>query len=317
MFHENIPAPLNPVPNNKSTMKTPPKKSQVFQQSVESVIKVRCSGSLVMLRWFVVILAAAIVAACSAHASTNNLLFIWPSGWSTAGCATFEVPSVLAGTGPCTYGTGSWPQGAGTNGACPLYDGSVQLSVGCGIGGSGFAWKTIAAAPNVQYTLTVEGGAQNWWLPTGEIRLVFLDANSAIISSNIVETCLSINNPNASPPVALYDTGVPYQNWTNVATSPVGTAFLTVMLCNPNGLGTAWFDYPYLTAPINPLVPTPLQWGYSAGVLTLSWSNAALHLQAQTNALNGNWSDYPGGETSPVNITPNNSLGDVFFRLSN
>ena len=70
----------------------------------------------------------------------------------------------------------------------------------------------------------------------------------------------------------------------------------------------------YLLVPVP--TPTPLQWSYSAGVLTLSWTNAAFHLLAQTNALNGNWSDYPGGETSPVNITPNKSLGDVFFRLS-
>jgi len=67
------------------------------------------------------------------------------------------------------------------------------------------------------------------------------------------------------------------------------------------------------------LVPMPasLQWSYSAGVLTLSWTNAAFHLQAQTNTLTGTWANYPGGGTSPVNITPNKSLGDVFFRLSN
>jgi hypothetical protein len=66
------------------------------------------------------------------------------------------------------------------------------------------------------------------------------------------------------------------------------------------------------------LVPMPasLQWSYSAGVLTLSWTNAAFHLQAQTNTLTGTWANYPGGGTSPVNITPNKSLGDVFFRLS-
>ena len=94
--------------------------------------------------------------------------------------------------------------------------------------------------------------------------------------------------------------------------------------------GVATLRTTSITGNVNPnsylLVPvvataTLLQSSYSAGVLTLSWSNPALHLQAQTNALSvglkSNWFDYPGGGTSPVNIPANNSLGSVFFRLSN
>ena len=240
-------------------------KIQVFRASAPRFTPIATPATpkpWAFVKHFVILLGAGILAACSAHASANNLLAngdfnAGSSGWSTfsfgGGYVSFEIPASLAGTTPTSYGNGSWPQGAGTNaaGTGPLYDGSLQLTVGAAAGNAGgFAWQTVAAAPNVQYTLTVEAGAQNWWLPTGEIRLWFLDANSDIITSNFVETCLSVNN--SAQGIALYDTGVPYQNWTNSALSPAGTKFIKVELCNPNGTGSAWFDDAYLTAPINP-----------------------------------------------------------------
>ena len=80
-----------------------------------------------------------------------------------------------------------------------------------------------------------------------------------------------------------------------------------------------------LTGNVNPnsylLVPfisaVPVQYSYAGGVVTLSWANPALHLQAQTNGLTGAWSNYPGGATSPVQITVDRAKAAVFFRLSN
>lgn len=239
-------------------------KTQVFRAPTTRFTSIASQKPWVALKHFAILLGAGLLATYSAQASTNNLLAngnfnAGSSGWSTfsygGGYVSFEIPGSLTGTTPTSYGNGGWPQGAGTNaaGTGPLYDGSLQLTVGAASGNAGgFAWQTIAAAPNVQYTLTVEAGAQNWWLPTGEIRLWFLDANSTAISSNFVETCLSINN--SAQGIALYDTGVPYQNWTNSALSPTGTKFIKVELCNPNGTGSAWFDDAYLTAPINPPV---------------------------------------------------------------
>jgi hypothetical protein len=60
-----------------------------------------------------------------------------------------------------------------------------------------------------------------------------------------------------------------------------------------------------------------VQYSYAGGVVTLSWANPALHLQAQTNGLTGAWSNYPGGATSPVQITVDRAKAAVFFRLSN
>jgi hypothetical protein len=234
--------------------------------------------------WPATLLAAAVILASgSAGAQTNNLLSngnfnAGAADWSTftygsGAYASFEIPGVLAGTTPTTWpsGSGTWPGGAGTNaaGTGPLYDGSLQLTVGANSGpAGGYAWQIVAGAPNVQYTITCEAGAQNWWLPSGEIRLWFLDTNSVAISSNFVETCLSVNNPALG--IAHYDTGVPYQNWTNTAVSPVGTAYIKVELCNPNGTGSAWFDDVVLTAPINPPVIGKL---YPDGTVLLQNTN--------------------------------------------
>ena len=121
-------------------MKTPTPKTQVFQQSIGSAIKAQCSASLAILRRFAVLLAAVILTACSARASTNNLLingsFSGSSGLSTftfgtGAYVTFEIPGKLAGTTATTWPSG-WPQGAGTNaaGTGPLYDGTLQLTCG-------------------------------------------------------------------------------------------------------------------------------------------------------------------------------------------
>lgn len=191
----------------------------------------------------------------SGHASTNNLLVNGDfasglSGWSTytdGGWVSAEIPGKLNGTTPTTWPNG-WPAGAGTNaaGTGPLYDGTTQLTCGKSGGGGSYCWQIVAAAENVEYTLTVQGGAENWWLPSGEIRLIFQDASSAELGRSVVTTTDSIHNPDQ------YDVGVPYQNWTNSAVAPVGTKFLKVELCNPVGTGSTWFDNASLTAPIDP-----------------------------------------------------------------
>ena len=68
------------------------------------------------------------------------------------------------------------------------------------------------------------------------------------------------------------------------------------------------------------VVPSPtLNFTNSGGSLDFSWTGS-FKLQAQTNALNvgigTNWSDYPGGSTSPVNVTLDPAQPSVFFRLS-
>jgi len=66
--------------------------------------------------------------------------------------------------------------------------------------------------------------------------------------------------------------------------------------------------------------PPTLSVTQTGSTLNFTWSDVSFHLQSQTNALNAglstNWSNYPGGGSSPVNITINPANPAVFFRLS-
>lgn len=68
-------------------------------------------------------------------------------------------------------------------------------------------------------------------------------------------------------------------------------------------------------------VPTaiPLNVARTNNVLTFSWTNVLFRLQSQTNTLSlglkTNWFDYPGGGSSPVNVTIDATKPTVFFRL--
>jgi hypothetical protein len=67
-------------------------------------------------------------------------------------------------------------------------------------------------------------------------------------------------------------------------------------------------------------LPEELQWSYAGGTLTLTWDDPAFRLQSQTNApgagISAGWSDYPGGGTSPVDVTVDPLKGSVFYRLT-
>jgi fibronectin-binding autotransporter adhesin len=61
-----------------------------------------------------------------------------------------------------------------------------------------------------------------------------------------------------------------------------------------------------------------LQWAVNNGnLLHFSWTDSGVKLQVQTNTLGigTNWYDYPGGASSPVDVTVNPACPPVFFRL--
>ena len=134
------------------------------------------------------------------------------------------------------------------------YDGSYQMSAGAGsTSGGGGVYQIVPAAAGVSYSLSADAGAQNWWLPTGEIRLFFLDGSGGQLGLTTLTTTDSIHNPD------LYDVGVPYQAWSLTAIAPAGTAQAKVEFAGFGG-GTTWFDNASLTA-----VPEPT----AAGLLAL------------------------------------------------
>jgi autotransporter-associated beta strand protein len=100
------------------------------------------------------------------------------------------------------------------------------------------------------------------------------------------------------------------------------TGNFTSIIGSP-GANLAWDFNPasgvlsVVSAGVNP--PT-LQFSAAGNTLSFSWEGTDYKLQGQTNSLatglGTNWSDYPGGDTSPVDITIDVNDGAVFFRLA-
>ncbi|MEN6385137.1 MAG: hypothetical protein ABFD79_08040 [Phycisphaerales bacterium] len=112
------------------------------------------------------------------------------------------------------------------------FDGSWYMAVG-GFGNAGAGlYQIVTGAAGVQYTLTVDSGAQAWWKPYGEMKMFFLDAGGAEISSVAAVT--------ADPQD--YEVGVSWHNVTLSAVAPAGTAQVKVEFADANGQGTVWFD---------------------------------------------------------------------------
>jgi autotransporter-associated beta strand protein len=62
--------------------------------------------------------------------------------------------------------------------------------------------------------------------------------------------------------------------------------------------------------------PPTLSYARGGNTLTLSWAEPGFKLQAKTNSLDGNWSDYSGGGSSPVPVPIDSGKVSVFFRLA-
>jgi len=98
---------------------------------------------------------------------------------------------------------------------------------------------------------------------------------------------------------------------------PGGTGSFSIV-SDPN---VTWsFNNGVLTV-VSVTVPTPPTLGYTplgGGVYQFTWTGA-YKLQWQTNSiaigLAANWVDYPGGGSSPVNVTINPAIPAAFFRL--
>ncbi len=99
--------------------------------------------------------------------------------------------------------------------------------------GGGGAFQTVAAVAGVEYTLTVDSGADAWWLPTGRMSMIWLDSLGAEISNvvrNTVDPAVYGQN---------FDIPHPMANYILVGTAPVGTASVKVEFSSgmPGGIG--------------------------------------------------------------------------------
>jgi len=148
----------------------------------------------------------------------------------------------------------SWGNGwANTEIAGWSFDGSYHTAVGAAGGGGGGFFQIVPATAGISYTLSVDSGADAWWLPTGTMIMFFLDASDAElgqVSRNTVDPAVYGDN---------YDIPHPCENYSLSGTSPAGTAKITVELAANNATGSVGFDNAVL------LVPEPT----TAGLITL------------------------------------------------
>jgi hypothetical protein len=131
--------------------------------------------------------------------------------------------------------------------------GTYHLAVGApGDGGGGY-FQILPATPGISYTLTVDSGADAWWLPTGTMTMFFLDDTEAELGQagrNTVDPAVYGNNN---------DIPHPWETYSLSATSPVGTTQIKVEFAANNATGSVGFDNAVL------VVPEPA----SAGLLLL------------------------------------------------
>jgi len=118
------------------------------------------------------------------------------------------------------------------------YDGTYQMTCGAAnTSGGGGLYQTLSAGAGLVYTLIVSSGTQNWWLPSGEMRLFFFDTNTNGLATNILSVTTGISG---------YDVGKPCQPYQLSAVAPAGTAQAKVEFAGFGG-GSVWFDNAVLT----------------------------------------------------------------------
>jgi hypothetical protein len=161
----------------------------------------------------------------------------------------FDLPA--SGSPPTGWTGWSWGSGWANheNKAGVSYDGSYYLVCGgnnAGSGGGGF-YQTVAAAGGLTYTLSVQSGADAWWLPYGEMRLFFLDSTGTQIGQAVKGTVdPAIYGQN-------YDIAHPWASYSITTNAPQGTAQIKVEFAEPNGTGSVWFE----NADLESSVPFP------------------------------------------------------------
>ena len=149
--------------------------------------------------------------------------------WTAGGdgvWATREIPTKLQPDHP-DY----WPEGVG------VYDGTYQMTFGAWASDRlAGAYQDVPVVAGESYVLSVDAGAENWWLPTGEFRIIWRDGNGDEIGRVATNTTDSLHDPDQ------YDVGVPYQSWSLTGVAPDLATEARIEFLNPVGTGSAWFN---------------------------------------------------------------------------
>ncbi len=193
----------------------------------------------------------------------------------------------------------------GTLGGTGAFYGPITLEAGTTFspGASASAIGTLTAVSD----LTIGGN-------------VSVQVNTSLAQSNDVAAVTGVLSKTGSGTLTVANLGPVLTVGTKFTlfSQPVtGGAALTV-----TGGGATWTNALAVDGSITVatvLAPPSLGFTQTGNNLQFTWPGSGYKLQAQTNSvsvgINSNWGDYPGGGSSPVNVTINPANGSVFFRL--
>lgn len=157
---------------------------------------------------------------------------------------------------------------------------------------------------------------------TGDLTLsgnTAVDINASTTGSDLITGSATANYGGTLTINNLAGTLAAGQNYTLFSATTHNGTFASFSPATP-GAGLSWSFANGVLSVVSSAAPPTLNVSQTGNSLLFSWTGA-FKLQAQTNSLSvgiaSNWGDYPGGNTSPVNVTIDAANGSVFFRLIN
>ncbi len=188
----------------------------------------------------------------------------------------FNLPA--SGAAPTGWTTWAWGGGWSNHENLPAvtYNGTYYQVAGAPGNGGGGVYQLVPVTAGASYTLTVDSGADAWWLPTGTMAMVWLrsDLLDPLDPNNIVSQDIR-NTVDPAVYGQNYDIPHPWANYSLAATAPAGAFFVKVELAANNATGSVWFENASLTLTNNPYPPyNPDPTNGETGVIvnsTLSW----------------------------------------------
>lgn len=233
---------------------------------------------------------------------------------ATSNSANTTLSGVISNGGLTKTGPGVlFLNGANT------YIGTTTVSNGTLAGIGTIAGPVVVESPGILAPGTTGIGTLT---VTGDLTLngnTAVDINANTTGKDLVTGIATANYGGTLTINNLAGTLAAGQSYTLFSATTHNGSFASFSPATP-GTGLAWSFANGVLSVVSSAAPPTLGVVQTGNALTFTWSGA-FKLQSQTNSLNtglsGTWFDYPGGNSSPANVTINPANGSVFFRLIN